>query len=247
MRWMAIAIGCLSWATVLQAQLRAGDIAFVEYNTDDTDDFAWVALRTIPANTTICFTDSSVSNIWFRWTEHLGDVVSAGPLCWLHTNAVAAGTVIRWNGGVDARRWSLGTASGARPSLNSDGDQLVAYCGTISNNPALGAPWQGDAGGATLLHALNFANSGWDNSRGGESSTSFVPPGLGTNDGTAVHAGRLDNACYRGPVCGTPRGLLKAIADPANWSGSDDAPLPWSWTGEIAFEVKPPGTVFSIQ
>lgn len=227
-------------------QLIAGDIAFVMYGTDGNDSFSWVTFRQIPANTVIHFTDSSVSNGYFRWTEHLGDVVSPGPLCWSHTNAVAAGTVIRWLGGASGG-WTLGQASGGRMSLSSSGDQLVAYRGVIAQDTSLPAPWQGDASGATLLHALNFANNGWDNVNGGSTSVSCVPPGLCTNAGTAVHVSALDNGYYDGITAGTPRELLAAIANPANWRTSNDVFEVVAWMGDRAFDVKPPGTVFSIK
>jgi len=37
------------------AQLSAGDIAFVQYNADGSDEFAFVALVEIPANTLIYY------------------------------------------------------------------------------------------------------------------------------------------------------------------------------------------------
>lgn len=243
-RRMAIMAGCLLWAAGLQAQWDAGDIAFVAYNTDDTDDFAWVALRTIPANTTICFTDSSVSNGWYRWTEHLGDIAAPGPLRWTHTNAVSAGTVIRWVGGTPGS-WTVGLATGGRLNLSSDGDQLVAYRGAIARDLLLPSPWQGNPADAVALHALNFANAGWDNAAGGDSQTSFVPPGLSVPM-TAVHVGNYDNAYYDGPTEGTAKALLVSIADPANWRGSNEMFRVFAWSGDRSFSVKPDGTVLSV-
>jgi hypothetical protein len=236
----------LAYSTAAIAQLTPGAIAFVAYNTDGDDAFAWVALRRIPANTVIHFTDSSVSNGWFRWTEHLGDVVSAGPLSWVYTNTIPAGTVVRWTGGSPGA-WSLGRASGARLNLSQDGDQLIAYEGVISRNTELPYPWQGDPGGATLLHALNFANNGWDNLTGGETETSFVPPGLSVNAGTAVHVSRMDNAYYDGVCGGSAPDLLAAIANPAHWKASNDVFAVMAWTGAEMFVVKPPGSVFAFR
>ena len=80
-------------AGIVGAQLGPGDVTIVAVNTDD-DSFAWVALREIPAGTTLHFTDSSVSNGLFRWSEHLGDVVSHGPLDWTLQAGLPAGTVV---------------------------------------------------------------------------------------------------------------------------------------------------------
>lgn len=237
--------GLVLWAAAALAQLKAGDIAFIEYSTDGDDDFAWVALRQIPASTVIKFTDSSVSNVYFRWSEHIGDTVSPGPLCWVHSNAVPAGTVVRWSGGL--RQWSMGVASGAAPNLSNEGDQLIAYCGTIVRKTTLRYPWQGDAGGATMLHALNFANSGWNNISGGDTSSSFVPPGLSTNDCTAVHVSRLHNAFYDGTTSGSAAQILKAVANPANWQQSNEVSGVVGWIGSRGFVIRPTGTVLSIQ
>lgn len=241
--WLASLFLCSASAL---GQMKPGAIAFIAYNTDGEDEFAWVALNRIPANTTIRFTDSSVSNGWFRWSEHIGDVVLAGPLCWVHSNAVPAGTVVKWSGG-NQGEWSLGQASGARPNLSQDGDQLIAYTGEIVRNNLLPYPWQGDAGGATLLHALNFANNGWDNVTGGSTETSFIPPGLSVEGGTAVHVSRLDNGYYDGIRGGSAADLLMAIANPVNWKASNDVFAVAAWTGAEMFAVKPPGSVFSFK
>jgi hypothetical protein len=79
-------------------QLAAGDVAIVAYNTTGSkgsDQYAWVALRTIPSNTVLNFTDSSVSGGYFRWTEHLGTAPYHGPLAWSNTSDLAAGAVGR--------------------------------------------------------------------------------------------------------------------------------------------------------
>jgi hypothetical protein len=51
---------CLSAALMLQtgSALTTGDIAFVGYNSDGNDGFAFVATATIPAGTVIRFQDN---------------------------------------------------------------------------------------------------------------------------------------------------------------------------------------------
>ena len=122
------------------AQLRAGDVAVIAFNTDNPDSFAWVALRDMPSNTVIHFTSSSVSNDWFRWGDHLGRAVSPGPLTWTSTNPVPSGTVVSWVSGTQ-RCWSVGVLAGGVPTLSSSGDQLFAYAGTIASNSLGVAPW----------------------------------------------------------------------------------------------------------
>lgn len=244
---IAAAISCLLFiASSVHAQLKAGDVAIIAVNTDDPDIFAWAALNDIPAHTTINFTDSSVSNDCFRWSEHLGPSVGTpGPLSWSHTNAVAAGTVIQWNMNTTTN-WSIGQCAGARPQLTYDGDQLFAYVGTISNNPSLPPPCQGDPSGATLLFGLNFANAGWNNLTGGDTKTSFIPCGLATNPFTAVHATSKENAYYNGPRTGTVEQLLHAIADTTNWVTSNTAFNPTNWPASFRVLRFSHGTVLSV-
>jgi len=228
------------------AQLAPGHVAIVAYNTGGNDEFAWVALRAIPANTPLNFTDSSFSNQWARWTEHLGRVVAPGPLSWTCPTTLPRGTVVTWN--ADGREvWSEGEHSGGRPTLSREGDQLIVYTGIITNNPALPAPWQGDCSGAMLLFGLNFANKGWDNVDGGDTSTSFIPPGLSTNLGTAVHVNSRANGYYSGSRTGTVSQLLAALASPANWTTSNDWIAPSHWPASFTVIPETSGSVFRIR
>jgi hypothetical protein len=233
-----------------EAQLGAGDIAVIAFNTDggqDTvDEFAWVALRAIPANTTICFTDSSVSNGCFRWTEHLGDAVLPGPLTWSHTNALPAGSAITWAAG-EVREWSMGAHSGGWPALSSDGDQLFVYCGTITQREEDVSVWRGIADEATMIFGLNFANGGWDHVTGGGTTTSFVPTGLSTNLRTAVHVDAKDNGYYAGVRTGTVEALLKAISIPAHWTTSSDPFTCDQWPNVFTVLPDNRGTKFCIR
>lgn len=213
-----LVLSCL--ARDCSAQLQAGDVAVVAYNTDSPDAFAWVALRDLPSNTVIHFTNSSVSNGWFRWGDHLGRVVSPGPLTWTSTNRVPAGTVVTWVSGTQ-KCWSVGLLSGGALTLSADGDQIIAYTGSITSNAAGTAPWIGDCSQATCLFALNFANPGWDNTAGGGPSTSFIPPGVSLAAGTAVHVNGQDNGYYAGPVTGVVARVRSALAAAGSWITSD--------------------------
>lgn len=206
----------------------------IAYNTDTIDSFAWVALSPIPPHTPIHFTNSSVSNGWFRWGDHLGRAVSPGPLTWISTNELTAGSVVSWIAGTQ-KCWSIGFLSGGGLTLNASGDQIIAFTGVITNNPEGSAPWLGDPRGAVMLFGLNFANSGWDNVNGGTVTSSFVPPGLSTGTYTAVHAGDVDNGYYAGIRSATAESLRGAIAIPDNWTRSADFIDPRQWP--ISFEV----------
>lgn len=245
MRWIVLAIVIL--AALLgegRAQLLAGDVAVVAYNTDGPDAFAWIALRDLPIGTVIHFTSSSVSNGWFRWGDHLGRAVGPGPLTWTSTNLVTAGTVISWVSGTQ-KCWSVGAISGGTPALSSSGDQIFAYSGTVASNSAGIGPWWGDPAHAVMLYGLNFANAGWDNVTGGGSSTSYIPVGLSIDAGTAVHAGTNRNAFYAGRYSGTAAEILASIANPTNWIVSANSINPERWP--TLFAVKPAGTLISVQ
>ena len=228
---------------VASAQLKAGDVAIVAYNSD-RDDFAWVALRDIPSNTVIHFTDSSVSNACFRWSEHLGDLW-AGPLTWSHTNTVAAGTVIRWTVS-SVTNWSLGQKSGGRPMFSTDGDQIFVYTGSISSNVSLTYPWRGDPTNAAMVFGINFANGGWDNVTGGEPNNSFIPSGLSSSAFTAVHIDGKDDGYYRGPYRGMRCQLLEAIANRANWTTGNDPFDQTNWVSALEVQEDEWGAVFMM-
>lgn len=242
---VAVLISGVSVVTAL-AQLRAGDVAVVAYNTVDPDSFAWVAFRDLPANTPIHFTNSSVSNGWFRWGDHLGRAVAPGPLTWVSSNTVAAGTVITWLSGTQ-KCWSVGQVSGGSPALSMNGDQIFAYTGSVVSNAAGMAPWLGDARDAVLLYGLNFANGGWDNVRGGGPNTSFVPPGLRVEDGTAVHVDDQDNGYFAGPWGGTAPALLAAIAQRTNWVTGAERMGTNLWASTFGVIRRPGGSLIRIE
>ena len=190
------------WA---QASLQPGDVAIIAYNADDPDGFAWVALVSIPANTTINFTDSGWESTAFRPSEHFN---ASGPLKWSHTSAVAAGTVISWNG----TTWSLGTFAGSTIAFATAGDQLFAYTGTNA------AP--------AFLYGINFANAGWIvGSTSNSANTSNIPAALSVVSNTAFDAGNFENGYYSGVTVGSKTQILAAIANTANWTRNNTGPL----------------------
>lgn len=242
--WCVCCVMQVALAGGVRAQMKAGDVAIVAFNTDTPDAFAWVALRDVPANTAIHFTNSSVSNGWFRWGDHLGRAVAPGPLTWSCTNRLPAGTVVSWISGTQ-KCWSVGTLSGGVPTLSASGDQLTAYTGSIVSNSAGVAPWLGDCRQATLLFALNFANAGWDNVNGGGPNTSFVPPGLSTSLCTAVHVGSLDNGSYSGSTTGKAEEVRADLGRPGNWILSDALIDPALWPQVFLIRESGP-TVISV-
>lgn len=239
-KWLAIAGAMALAAGTAGAALTQGDVAVVMANSDGNDTFAWVAFKQVDAGTTLKFTDSSYGNgdggglteAMHRWTEHL-DSGGGGPLTWSHTSALAAGTVVIWDGSA----WSVGSAGGSKPNFATSGDQIFIYTGNIVEDVGNTSNYRGDASGAAYLFGANWANSGWITTGAGSTNLSYVPASLTET----VHLGGLDNYVYAGITTGTPASLLAAIKDPANWTGDDAAERTWS-AGNFTI-IPEPGTI----
>lgn len=192
----------MALAGTANAQLSAGDIAFVSFDADDPDAFSFLALTTIPSGTAIKFTDNGwiASTNSFRANEGVWEVT--------FTTEISCGTevVVTAAGAADLLGASVGTlATTGSLALSSSGDQILAY--------------QGDDATPTFIAAVNLDGTGW--SEATSSSTSALPPGL-ANGVTAVDLGEIDNAQYSCVIeSGSKADLLAAINDSANWLGSD--------------------------
>lgn len=209
------------------AALSAGDIAVIAYNTDGEDNFAWVALTNIAANTTINFTDSSWQGTAFRTTEHLD---AGGPLTWTNTSTLSAGSVVKFNGNV-TQTWSIGSGNGATAflSLATSGDQIFAF--------------QGSKTSPDFVYGLQFAHANGIIAAPTVSSstnTTNVPGALSVLGGTMFNVGNFDNGYYTGTTTGSKAELLSAIANTANWNRTDAGPLAQtSWVSGMTVTAVP--------
>jgi Secretion system C-terminal sorting domain len=136
-----ILIAILSLFNFTQAQttLVAGDIAVVGYIGNGTvagdDQFSFVLLKDITANTVIKFTD----NGWLRTDATSGSWrTGEGIITWTSQSALATGTEVTIVFGSsitttsryqEAARTS-GIVTGTALSLSANGDQVIAYQGT---------------------------------------------------------------------------------------------------------------------
>lgn len=215
----------LTLAAALPAQaLTAGDIAIVSYNSDDADNFAWVALVDIAANTAIKFTDSSWQATAFRTTEHL-DAAGGGPMVWSNNAALAAGTVVRYNG-TTQKSWSIGSSTGKEFNLSNSGDQIFAFTGTNASPNFLA--------GLQFAHASGIVNAPSVNN---STNTTNVPTALSLGN-TMANIGNFDNGYYKGITTGTKADLLTAIYNTDNWTKSDSGDFATSnW--KSSFTVTP--------
>jgi hypothetical protein len=200
--------------------LDAGAIAFIGYNSDDPDGFAFIALADIPPTEQIYFTDEgwngsawngSPSEAHFSWTAP-----AAG---------LPIGSIVRiYESATNTLTASSGTVSGLLVGTvfhYPAGDQVLAYQSATGTDPAtpqfvagLHADYQSD----------NYdAATGWS-ATGNSDSTSRVPAGLAN----AVNCVALfpatterHNAKYSGTLTGSADALRTAINDYRNWSVGD--------------------------
>ena len=181
--------------------LGDGDIAIIAYQSDDTDQFAFVLLKDVGSGTEINFTDRGwQSDQAFR----LGN---EGVLTWTADQDYPFGWVVSIIGGTSptASTGSIAKTGGSL-QLAGGGDQLFAYQGLVDS--------------PTLLYAMQM-NSNWD-TEASDANKSTQPTNLSN---FAVCAPERDNAVYNKTIIsGTQSELLAAINDcSTNWTTSDDA------------------------
>lgn len=177
--------------------LAPGDIAFVEYNADGTDNFKFVALATIPGGEVINFTD----NGWKSdntWRTGEGIVTWTAP-----ADGVSCGTVVSITTAPSTSHGSVSESGDL--NFSASGDQIIAYQ---------------DA--STMIAALNNEGDAVWQSDATNSNTSALPQGL-ANSTNAVAINEVDNIAYGGLTSGTKATLLAALNDQANWSGGSDS------------------------
>jgi len=232
---------------LVNAQLAAGDIAFIGFQMDTPDGFTFITLTDINAGQIIYFTDhswSSTDNIWhantgdahFSWTAPAG----VTPIGTIVSVTESSANVLTASLGV------MAIETGGDFSLISGGDVLIAYQSTTGAQPAVA--------NATFLASIymedNYAHNtgcdglqGWFNSTGScasspsypanGSNASGIPNGL-TNGVNAMHlypsgvyesGSENDNGRYIGTLDGDAVTILAAINDRTNWEMKDTLPF----------------------
>ena len=198
------ALAVLVWTNVSHAQLAAGDIAFVQYNADGTDDFAFVCLIDIPGSEEIKFTDNG-------WKSDDTWRTGEGILTWTApAGGVTCGTVVTITTSPTA---TTGTISETLDlNFSGSGDQLIAY-----------------QGASTMIAAINNEGAAVWQADATSSTTSDIPTGL-TNTTDCIALTEIDNTKYTGATTGTKAALLAAINTNANWAGSNTVNQTFSGT-----------------
>ena len=232
----------------VNAQLVAGDVAFIGFHQDNQDGFTFITLTNISAGEVIYFTDHSWSSTDNDWHANTGDahyswtVPAGGTPIGTIVNVVetAVADVLTVSSGVIAKE------GGGSFSIIQSGDVLIAYQSTAGAQPTVA--------NATFLAAIytddNFAHNtgcdglqGWFNSTGScasspsypanGSNASGIPNGL-TDGVNAMHlypspflesGSQNDNGRYFGTLDGDSATILAAINDRTNWEMFDAAGL----------------------
>ncbi|MCG2417592.1 HYR domain-containing protein, partial [Aequorivita sp. F47161] len=209
--------------------LAAGDIAFVGFNLDGGDGFAFILLKDIIAGTHIRFTDCGVTN------PNTISCVGAGDdhTTWYASAAMTAGDVVNLPGSFMASS-----------ILSSIGDQLFAYQGTSASPTFI-------TGIHSNVDAAPTTDADWDGAN--TSSTTTALPDQLTNGVNAIRlyaAGppemevdnwQFDCSSVTGglPVSGTPAQLAAIFNDIQYWISSDTAEFTPAAMGGCSYSVLP--------
>jgi hypothetical protein len=219
---------------LINAQLAAGDIAFIGCNqdsgpsADEDDDFTFIVLTNISAGEVIYFTEQGVninSMIWFAnteghisWTAPAGGL-SCGTIVHIYESVSSPGTFVTSSGTVS------GVINGSNWNLSA-GDQILAYQ-AASVAAAIGS--------CTFISGIHMEDDQANGETNSWTSTSYnatgvsychVPPGL-TNgvDCISLFSGagtpEKDNMRYTGTLTGLSSTLRSLINNPANWATDD--------------------------
>lgn len=178
---------------------QPGDIAFVGFNADGTDDLAFVVLKEIPAGTVIYFNDQE----WQGSAFNIGE----GQVVFTATAAIAAGTVVTISNFSSTPSSAHGTLSGST-GLGSDSEIVYAYVGAAFAPTAFLAAIANDgfaqSGGTLNGTGLVVGETAVDLSAGG------TRPGQDIAAFNGARFGQANFAAYRA-----------IINNPANWLTQD--------------------------
>ncbi|MFT5165732.1 MAG: hypothetical protein ACI8P3_000960 [Saprospiraceae bacterium] len=218
--------------------LNKGDIAFIGYHEDATDQFTWIALTDIPGDEEIYFTDKGwnvTGNTWFSNTE--AHMLYTAPM-----GGISCGTIIHINE-TSADAFTVTGGGSANIALNSwsliGGDQVLAYRGGAGVEPA--SPFFIAGVHADYNSSDYNPTTTWNNGVSTINGTaSMLPSGLTNLDNCiSIHpAPGLEFDCthYDGTLTGTSAALLSLINNPANWGANETNSGPLNITAS-AFPV----------
>ncbi len=198
-------------SAIAQTALSTGDIAFVGMNQDGSDDFSFILLKDITANTAITFTDKGWQSTGGFIINNLADCNSENTIIWTAGTSLTTGkivTILGFTAMVDGASNGTVVASPSNcPDLtfSSSGESLFAYQGA--------APTVGNE--TSFLAAINM-HAAWDAEA--TSTTTSAKPSVFTDGVNSLSIlAEVDNAVYKGSLTGTVAALRSRINDVSNW------------------------------
>jgi hypothetical protein len=202
---------CFFTSFTYSQSLTAGDIMFVGYNSDGTDALSFVALKEIPANTTIYFTE----NDWQGSSFGLGESF----FNWSNNTKTAAGTVVHFTNlekgtlgntpspasvNIGSMNWTVIQGQISTANLANSNEVVYAYLGSAYNAPT------------TFLTAI--ANSGFNS----VIDVGILPTNLTAGVNALEFTGDKDILWYKGSTnCNSSTICLSEIINKANWDSAD--------------------------
>ena len=229
---------CINLSAKSQTTLAAGDIAFTGYlgfgASASVDQFSFVLLKNITANTVIHFTENG-------WTTDNVFRTGENTVTWTSNSALSAGqeiTIVGTTPSLASGPGTAGTITGTALSFSANGDQVIAYQSAVVGV----APFTF----VTAIH-MNVYNgspdcavttaAAWDacNLAGSTTNSSAIPTGL-TTGVNAIWIGtqgdvnsEKDNARF---VCAgdlsSVANIKALIFDQTKWTTSDGDPAGFS-------------------
>jgi Secretion system C-terminal sorting domain len=221
--------------------LVAGDIAFTGYKgfgaSATVDEFSFVLLKTITNGTVINFTDRG----WLRTGPSTGAFsnLEVTGITWTSNAAYVVGTEIKivgltatyayLSGGSPVTGGSAGTVTGTALSLSANGDQVIAYQGTIAS-PSFISAIHMNVYTSSIMGEPTTTDAIWEGNYD-TANSSGIPSGL-TTGVNAIWIGtqgdinsEKDNARF---VCAgnltTVANIKALIYDKTKWTTSDGDP-----------------------
>jgi len=172
-----------------QTTLSAGDIAITGYNADGGDQFAFLLLHDIDANTVIKFTDRG----WAAGDVFYTSSGTEGVAEWSHTSALTCGTEIVVSAtNATASSATIGTTTGGFDFATS-GDEILVYQG-LDATP-------------TFITAYKAESTAWEPDAT-NINDSRLPTGLVDGSTAFLLSPEADNARY---LCTTTSGTAAAV------------------------------------
>ncbi|RYD85140.1 MAG: hypothetical protein EOP84_03445 [Verrucomicrobiaceae bacterium] len=224
-----LAAACLltisAGASQAATSLSIGDITILGYSSDGTDQFAFVAWKTLDANTSISFTDRGWRNSVGKFTQNPSEEPGSGlspadgNATWTSGVQITAGTVIIGTlatSGTKTISWNIGTSTGdfGSTGMSSVGESIFAYTGA----PAT----------PTLIFGLYYSPTSWTTTDPGQYSTtgSNLPTALNVPNGS-IWVGTStahENGYFSGGFKNQEELLdyRARVLDKANWTVSND-------------------------